>query len=309
MKQKLGFFASRWGIIAVGALIGIIAVSLQKFGNPANMGICMACFMRDVAGALGLHRAAMVQYLRPEIPALLLGAFIAAVSFGEFKFRTGSAPIIRFALGMFAMIGALIFLGCPWRALLRLAGGDWNAIIGIAGADRRHFGRRPLPEEGLFPRQEPAREQPACMAHPPGGGRSRAPCRILSLLRRQDGPFQERRGAGFQGRSYRHIARGGPHHRLCCPADPLLHDGRDPGRRPHERLAPGLGRHRARGGRLRRNLISASFIPALPSALTRRARSSASRPPIRSGTSTSGGWCWRASRLPWPGDAPGGRYF
>jgi uncharacterized protein len=124
MKQKLGFFASRWGIIVVGALIGIIAVSLQKLGNPANMGICMACFLRDIAGALGLHRAVMVQYLRPEIPALILGAFIAAVSFGEFRFRTGSAPIVRFALGMFAMIGALIFLGCPWRALLRLAGGD-----------------------------------------------------------------------------------------------------------------------------------------------------------------------------------------
>ena len=34
---------------------------------------------------------------------------------------------------MFAMIGALVFLGCPWRALLRLAGGDWNAIFGILG--------------------------------------------------------------------------------------------------------------------------------------------------------------------------------
>ena len=31
------------------------------------------------------------------------------------------------------MIGALVFLGCPWRAYLRLAGGDWNAILGIAG--------------------------------------------------------------------------------------------------------------------------------------------------------------------------------
>jgi YedE family putative selenium metabolism protein len=36
-------------------------------------------------------------------------------------------------LGAFAMIGALVFLGCPWRALLRLAGGDLNAILGIAG--------------------------------------------------------------------------------------------------------------------------------------------------------------------------------
>ena len=133
MKQKLGFFSTRWGIVAVGALIGIVAVTLSKLGNPANMGICMACFLRDVAGALGLHRAAPVQYLRPEIPAFILGSFIAALSFGEFRFRTGSAPVVRFGLGMFAMIGALIFLGCPWRALLRLAGGDWNAIVGIAG--------------------------------------------------------------------------------------------------------------------------------------------------------------------------------
>ncbi|HZJ84978.1 MAG TPA: YedE family putative selenium transporter, partial [Syntrophomonadaceae bacterium] len=42
-------------------------------------------------------------------------------------------PIVRFVLGAFAMIGALIFLGCPWRAMLRLAGGDWNAILGILG--------------------------------------------------------------------------------------------------------------------------------------------------------------------------------
>jgi YedE family putative selenium metabolism protein len=31
------------------------------------------------------------------------------------------------------MIGALVFLGCPWRALLRLAGGDGNALFGLAG--------------------------------------------------------------------------------------------------------------------------------------------------------------------------------
>lgn len=31
------------------------------------------------------------------------------------------------------MIGALVFLGCPWRAVLRLAGGDLNALLGLAG--------------------------------------------------------------------------------------------------------------------------------------------------------------------------------
>ena len=133
MKKSRNFFASRWGIIVAGAVIGVIAAGLQKLGNPLNMGICIACFERDIAGALGLHRAAIVQYIRPEIPAFLLGSFIAALSFKEFRFRSGSAPIIRFVLGVFAMMGALVFLGCPWRALIRLAGGDWNAILGIAG--------------------------------------------------------------------------------------------------------------------------------------------------------------------------------
>lgn len=31
------------------------------------------------------------------------------------------------------MVGALAFLGCPLRMVLRLAGGDLNAIIGILG--------------------------------------------------------------------------------------------------------------------------------------------------------------------------------
>jgi YedE family putative selenium metabolism protein len=133
MNKRKDFFATTIGIIVVGLVLGGLAVTLQKLGNPANMGVCMACFTRDVAGALGLHRAAPVQYLRPEIPAFCLGAFLAALLFREFRPRTGSAPITRFLLGMFAAIGALIFLGCPWRALLRLAGGDWNAVVGLAG--------------------------------------------------------------------------------------------------------------------------------------------------------------------------------
>lgn len=125
--------ASRWGVIGVGAAIGILAALLQYLGNPGNMGICVACFERDIAGALGLHRAEIVQYLRPEILGFVLGAFLAALLFREFRPRAGSAPIVRFVLGVFAMIGALVFLGCPWRASLRLAGGDFNAILGIAG--------------------------------------------------------------------------------------------------------------------------------------------------------------------------------
>ncbi|HOO91456.1 MAG TPA: YedE family putative selenium transporter, partial [Syntrophales bacterium] len=126
-------FATRWGIIGVGLFIGVFAALLQKFGNPGNMGVCVACFERDIAGALGLHRAGVVQYIRPEIIGFVLGALIAAYLFKEYRPRLGSAPIVRFVLGAFAMIGALVFLGCPWRAALRLAGGDGNAILGLLG--------------------------------------------------------------------------------------------------------------------------------------------------------------------------------
>ena len=127
------YLSTRWGIIFTGAVIGVIAVTLQKLGNPANMGICVACFERDMAGSLGLHRAEVVQYMRPEIAGLVLGSFLVALVKKEYQPRGGSSTIIRFFLGVFAMIGALVFLGCPWRALLRFSGGDWNAIAGLLG--------------------------------------------------------------------------------------------------------------------------------------------------------------------------------
>lgn len=133
MAVLKNFFATRWGIISVGAFIGVFAALLQKLGNPGNMGICVACFERDIAGAIGIHRAAVVQYMRPEIIGFVLGSLIAAYLFKEFRPRVGSAPIVRFVLGAFAMIGALVFLGCPWRALLRFAAGDGNAIFGLLG--------------------------------------------------------------------------------------------------------------------------------------------------------------------------------
>ena len=120
-------------IILAGGIIGIISVLLVYFGNPANMGFCNACFIRDIAGGIGLHRAAVVQYIRPEIIGLVLGAFLIAFKNKEFESRGGSSPFIRFILGIVVMIGALIFLGCPFRMVLRLAGGDLNAIFGVIG--------------------------------------------------------------------------------------------------------------------------------------------------------------------------------
>ena len=123
----------RVAIICGGAVIGVIASLLVFLGNPGNMGFCIACFIRDTVGALGLDSAAAVQYIRPEIIGLILGSTIMALAFKEFSPRGGSAPITRFVLGFFAMVGALMFLGCPFRMVLRLAGGDLNAVFGLVG--------------------------------------------------------------------------------------------------------------------------------------------------------------------------------
>lgn len=123
----------RLSIIFAGAVVGLLAVILVLQGNPANMGFCIACFIRDIAGGLGLHRAGVVQFLRPEIIGLVLGAFVTALYVREFKSTGGSSPLMRFLLGMLMMTGALIFLGCPLRMILRLAGGDWNALVALPG--------------------------------------------------------------------------------------------------------------------------------------------------------------------------------
>ena len=64
---------------------------------------------------------------------MILGSFIIAVAKNEFNAKGDSSPLTRFILAFFVMIGCLMFLGCPFRMILRLAGGDLNAIFGLVG--------------------------------------------------------------------------------------------------------------------------------------------------------------------------------
>lgn len=97
------------------------------------MALCVACFIRDSAGSMKFHNAAVVQYFRPEIVGMVLGAFIISLVTKEFRSTGGSSPVIRFILGMLMMIGALVFLGCPLRMVLRMASGDISSYIGLIG--------------------------------------------------------------------------------------------------------------------------------------------------------------------------------
>ena len=120
-------------VLLTGVVVGIAALVLTACGNPANMGFCIACFLRDIAGALKLHSAAVVQYVRPEIVGIIAGAAGAALIKKEWKAVGGSSPFTRFILAICVMIGALVFLGCPLRMVIRIGGGDLNALVALVG--------------------------------------------------------------------------------------------------------------------------------------------------------------------------------
>ncbi len=122
--KTMEFLKKKPGLFLMGALGGILAAILAVMGNPGNMALCIACFIRDIAGGLKLHTAPVVQYIRPEIAGIVLGAFLLSLATREYRSQAGSSPAIRFALGAAMMTGALVFLGCPLRMVLRMAAGD-----------------------------------------------------------------------------------------------------------------------------------------------------------------------------------------
>jgi YedE family putative selenium metabolism protein len=136
-KSEKGLFydiiTRRKKFVLMGAVIGIGAVILSYYGNPANTGLCVSCFMENIAGALKLHDNIRMQYLRPEIMGFVLGAFLLSLYRKEFTSTGGSSPLLRFLIGILLIIGCTVFIGCPVKMILRLAAGDIGAIVGLVG--------------------------------------------------------------------------------------------------------------------------------------------------------------------------------
>jgi hypothetical protein len=120
-------------IIASGLAIGSMGVWLSFLGNPKNAGICVSCYMENLAGALSLHGNARMQYVRPELIGFVLGAAMAAFLAREFRSEGGSSPVVRFVGGVILIVGCAVFMGCPIRMALRLGAGDFTAAPGLAG--------------------------------------------------------------------------------------------------------------------------------------------------------------------------------
>lgn len=115
------------------ALVGAFAAALVAAGNPGNMGVCGACFLRDWAGALGFTTGKGPACFRPELVGIVFGALLWKLLRRDFVARSGSHAGPRFFLGLWTGLAALVFLGCPFRLLQRLGGGDLNAWVALPG--------------------------------------------------------------------------------------------------------------------------------------------------------------------------------
>jgi uncharacterized protein len=120
-------------VSATGLSIGALGVWLAFLGNPRNAGICISCFMENLAGALSLHGNPRMAYVRPELIGFILGAAAAAFVGREFRSEGGSSPVLRFLGGGILIIGCGVFMGCPIRMALRLGAGDFTAASGLVG--------------------------------------------------------------------------------------------------------------------------------------------------------------------------------
>ena len=120
-------------ILGSGLSLGALGAGLALWGNPANSGICVSCFMENLSGSLGLHHNLRMAYLRPELAGFVGGALLSAILSREMRPRSGAYPVLAFVLGFFLIVGSSVFMGCPIKMMLRLGAGDMTAGAGLLG--------------------------------------------------------------------------------------------------------------------------------------------------------------------------------
>lgn len=129
--------------LAIGILAAVVQLLLISAGGPEAYGFCVACHTRDLVNIgvndiSGLKLAAAPISQNAILPVLtvigvLIGAFVSARYYEEFRVKAGSAVSYIWYLlgGIFFMIFALFMGGCPYRMGLRIGYGDVVALIGV----------------------------------------------------------------------------------------------------------------------------------------------------------------------------------
>ena len=129
--------------LAIGILAAFVQLLLISAGGPEAYGFCVACHTRDLVNigvndVTGMKLAAAPISQNAILPVLtvigvLIGAFVSARYYQEFKTKSGNAVSYLWYLlgGLFFMIFALFMGGCPYRMGLRIGYGDVVALIGV----------------------------------------------------------------------------------------------------------------------------------------------------------------------------------
>lgn len=127
-----------FGLVAGVLFVGIEA--LFRFYPPQAYVFCLTCHTRDFINRI-LNTAAgssfMVSGIGAKVftftsPAVIAGAFFAAVIKKERKILKAQKPWLFFFIGFCIMIIGILIFGCPTRLLLRAGYGDVYAIAAVA---------------------------------------------------------------------------------------------------------------------------------------------------------------------------------
>ncbi len=123
---------------SVTALLAVVVGAFFAVRPPEVYGICMACHARDLfhwslnhllQTRLTVAEASAVFPLLTVV-GVLIGAWVGAVSSGEFGWRLLDHPLRSFGYGVLVMNFALLAAGCSIRLALRAASGE---LLGVAG--------------------------------------------------------------------------------------------------------------------------------------------------------------------------------
>ncbi len=128
--------------MAAGMIIAATSVCAQvllNFAPPEAYGICLVCHGRDLFAQIGraiFSTPIEMSEIAREGPivtvfGILIGAFIAAKTSGEFRWQWVESKWFAFICGIVVSICALIVSGCPMRILIRTAYGELNALFAL----------------------------------------------------------------------------------------------------------------------------------------------------------------------------------
>lgn len=99
MRRLFRSLSPRILLTISGFFLGVPALLLARWANPANMGWHLASLPRGTKQAVCLRRAKVARQVHPETLRLAVRGPVAAIAFRGFRTRGALAPLVLFLSG------------------------------------------------------------------------------------------------------------------------------------------------------------------------------------------------------------------